>query len=150
MVEFIPIILIRVAFTTNLIYVVFKCNTNGRKCFFHILEYTLCDIYKCFPLPHQNITQKKIKCWIHRQKEIVLDPCRWLACFLNMMFYYPYHCPSLKIFMSHHNINSFSTNIQSAACMLLTSSRRPCPGWLFYVSYFKNYFFLIGLTFLSL
>ena len=88
MVEFIPIILIRVAFTTNLIYVVFKCNTNGRKCFFHILEYTLCDIYKCFPLPTKTSHRKKSNAeYIGKRKLFLTHVGDWLAfwtwCFIT-------------------------------------------------------------------
>lgn len=131
--EFSPFMLIRVAFITNLVYfmLLFKSNPRCEEIFFHILERTHCAIYKCFFFLPSHHTHTQIKCWIHRQKEIVPDPCRWLVCILNVMFYYPYHCPTLKIFMSGRKIRFLSSNIQLAAYMLLTCSGRYCPGSLY-------------------
>lgn len=77
------------------------------------------------------------------QRKIISDPCRWMACILDIMFYYPYHCPSLKIFMSDHKIRYPFWSMQPAASMLLTSSGRYCLAWLFYLK--SNAFYWLGI-----
>ena len=125
-----------VAFTTNLVYVVFKSNTKLKKMFFPYSGiYPLCYLQVFPPPPIKTSHRKKSNAeYTGKRKLFLIHVGDWFAfwiwCFVTHIIFlaWKYLWVIIKL--------TFSTNIQSATCMLLTSSRRPCPGWLFYVSYF--------------
>lgn len=49
------------------------------------------------------------------------SPCRWIACIPIIMFYYPYHCLRLTVFIDSDKISYPFSDILLTAYMLLTS-----------------------------